>query len=78
MAKSKRQMKNINSKNEDKNNPITQMTNFKKLFLNKYLYDINYTNILSKFKGYKKKSSKYNTLKNSRKKLYIFKFNIYS
>lgn len=77
MAQSKKQMKSINSKNEDKKNPLTQRTHFKKLFLNKYLYDINYSNILSKFKGSKKLSSKYNTLKNSRKKYFIFIFNIY-
>ena len=67
MGKSKKQISNINSKNiEERKNPLSQRAYFQKLFLNKNYYDLNYPNI-GNFKGNKKLTSKYNTLKNSRK-----------
>lgn len=68
MGKSMKYMTNYNSKNfEEKYNPLSQRAYYQKTFLNKYHYDINYSNIISNFKINKKKKSKYNTLKNSRK-----------
>ena len=64
---SKNQMANINIKKiEDKKKPLTQRA----YFLNKYYFDLNYPNIFQKKKGKKRLTSKYNTLKNSRKFLY--------
>ena len=67
MEHSKKQPSNINSKNiDDKKKPLSQRAYFQKLFLNKYHYDLNYPYI-ENYKGNKKLTSKYNTLKNSRK-----------
>jgi hypothetical protein len=71
IGQSKKQMTNINSKNiEERKKPLSQRAYFQKLFLNKYQYDLNYPNIGANYKGNKKLTSKYNTLKNSRKKKY--------
>lgn len=68
MGKSRKYMTNYNSKIiEEKKNPLSQRAYYKKRFLNKYNYDLNYSNIYANFKGNKKLTSKYNTLKNSRK-----------
>ena len=66
MGQSKKQISNINSKKaEEKKKPLSQRAYFQKLFLNRYQNDLN-TN-LANYKGNKKLTSKYNTLKNSRK-----------
>jgi len=61
--------KQITTKNIDqKKKPLSQRAYFRKLFLKKYQNELNYpTNIGANYKGNKKLSSKYNTLKNSRK-----------
>ena len=70
---SKKHIININSNiKEDKKKPLTQRPYFQKLFLNKYNYD-NYSNNIQNIKGHKKITSKYNTLKNSRKLIYFIK-----
>ena len=75
MGNSKKYVTNYSSKvNEEKNNPLSQRAYYKKRFLNKFHYDLNYSNIVVNFKGNKKLTSKYNTLKNSRK-LNIIKIN---
>ena len=67
MGQSKKQISNINSKYIDnKKKPLSHRAYFQKLFLNKYHYDLNYPNI-ENYKGNKKLTSKYNTLKNTRK-----------
>ena len=67
MVQSKKQMTGITQKNQDKKDSLTQRENFRKIFLNKYVYDLNSSNVASKYKDSKKLNSKYNTLKNSRK-----------
>ena len=67
MVQSRKQMTGITKKNQDKKDSLTQRDNFRKIFLNKYVYDLNSSNVASKYKDSKKLSSKYNTLKNSRK-----------
>lgn len=68
MGNSKKQISNINYKNIDNYQiPLSQRAYYKKLFLNKYQYDLNYPNIDANFKGNTKLTSKFNTLKNSRK-----------
>ena len=67
MVQSRKQMTGITQKNQDKKDSLTQRDNFRKIFLNKYVYDLNSSNVASKYKDSKKLSSKYNTLKNSRK-----------
>ncbi len=67
MIQSKKQMTGITQKNQDKKDSLTQRENFRKIFLNKNIYDLNSSNVASKYKDSKKLSSKYNTLKNSRK-----------
>ena len=68
MGKSRKNMTNINSKIiEEKKNPLSQRKYYQKLLLNKYRYDFNYSNINANFKCNKKLTSKFNTLKNSRK-----------
>ena len=67
MIQSKKQMTGITQKNQDKKDSLTQRENFRKIFLNKYVYDLNSSNVASKYKDSKKLNSKYNTLKNSRK-----------
>ena len=57
MIQSKKQMTGITQKNQDKKDSLTQRENFRKIFLNKNIYDLNSSNV----------ASKYNTLKNSRK-----------
>lgn len=63
--------KQMTTKNIDqKKKPLSQRAYFRKLFLKKYQNELNYpniTNIGANYKGNKKLSSKYNTLKNSRK-----------
>ena len=74
---SKKQMTNINSKNIEENKKIlSQRAYFQKLFLNKYQYDLNYPKVAANYKGNKKLTSKYNTLKNSRKKNNIYYINL--
>ena len=69
IGQSNKQMTNINSKNiEERKKPLSQRAYFQKLFLNKNQFDLNYPNIAANYKGNKKLTSKYNTLKNSRKK----------
>ena len=68
MGQSKKQISNFNPKNiDEKKNTLSQSVYFQKLFLNKYHYDLNYPSIAANYKGNKKLTSKYNTLKNSRK-----------
>ena len=68
IGQSKKQSANFNPKNKDeKKNQLSQKAYFQKLFLNKYHYDLNYPSIAANYKGNKKLTSKYNTLKNSRK-----------
>ncbi len=67
MIQSKKQMTGITQKNQDKKDSLTQRENFRKIFLNKNIYDLNSSNVASKYKDSKKLNSKYNTLKNSRK-----------
>ena len=69
MGQHKKIMTNYNSKNiEETKKPLSQRVYFQKLFLNKYDYDLNYTD---NYKENKKLTSKYNTLKNSRKQKYF-------
>ena len=64
---SKKQVTTINIKKiEDIKKPFTQ----RPYFLNKYYFKLNYPNIIQNKKGKKKLTSKYNTLKNSRKYFY--------
>ena len=72
MVQSKKQMTGISQKTSEKKNPSTQRENFRKVLLNKFIYDVNTSNVMSGYKGSKKLSSKYNTLKNSRKLNNIF------
>jgi hypothetical protein len=68
MGNSRKNMTNYNSKIiEEKKNPLSQRAYYQKILLNKYHYDLNYPNMFANFKGNKKLTSKYNTLKNSRK-----------
>ena len=77
IGQSNKQMTNINSKNiEERKKPLSQRAYFQKLFLNKNQFDLNYPNIAANYKGNKKLTSKYNTLKNSRKKNNIYYYNI--
>lgn len=72
MGQSRKYMTNFNSKIiEEKKNPLSQRGYYQKIFLNKCHYDLNYSNIIVNYKGNKKLTSKYNTLKNSRK-FYLF------
>jgi hypothetical protein len=66
MGNSRKNMTNYNSKIiEEKRNPLSQRAYYQKILLNKYHYDLNYPNMFANFKGNKKLTSKYNTLKNS-------------
>ena len=68
MGQSKRMVTNYNPKKiEDPKKPISQRVYFQKLILNKNDYDLNYPIITDNYKENKKLTSKYNTLKNSRK-----------
>ena len=68
MGKSRKNMTNINSKIiEEKKNPLSQRQYYQRLLLNKYHYDFKYSNIIANFKCNQKLTSKFNTLKNSRK-----------
>ena len=68
IGQSKKQISNLNSKNiDEKKNLQSQRPYFQKFIFNKYHYDLNYPSITTNYKGSKKLTSKYNTLKNSRK-----------
>ena len=68
IGQSKKQISNLNSKNiDEKKNPQSQRPYFQKFIFNKYHYYLNYPSITANYKGNKKLTSKYNTLKNSRK-----------
>lgn len=68
MGQSRKIVTNYNVKNFDEmKKPLRERIYFQKLFLNKNDYDLNYPIISENYKQNKKLTSKYNTLKNSRK-----------
>ena len=67
MGQSKNQVTSNNSKVLEKKDPLSQRAYYQKLNIKKYHYDLNYKNFPGNYKGNKKLTSKFNTLKNSRK-----------